>query len=70
MRQGRTNTFDALSACILIAFAAADAALWHQMIFFIPKTTSAAPRISFLDVGQGDAELLILPGNVKVMTDA
>ena len=28
------------------------------------------PRIYFLNVGEGDSELLVLPSNIKIMTDA
>ncbi len=42
-------------------------AVWGKILAGI---SSDSPKLFFLDVGQGDAELLTLPGNVKVLTDA
>lgn len=38
-------------------------------IFFTLFSTNSS-RIYFLNVGEGDSELLILPSNIKIMTDA
>jgi competence protein ComEC len=63
--------YDALSVLLALGLVAADAVMWYQIIFAsaaIAAATSA--RIYFLDVGQGDAELVVLPGNIKILTDA
>ena len=60
----KINSF---SAAIVIALAALLVFVWRQILFFDPATK---PKLFFLDVGQGDATLLVLPGNVKIITDA
>jgi len=50
-----------------ILFFAADIFVWQQVIF---GKYSNEPKIYFLDVGQGDSELAVFPGNVKILTDA
>src|SRR3989338_7585725 len=58
------------SGLILIFFAlffAVDFFVWSR-IFFAKAIDET--QIHFLDVGQGDAELVIFPGNFKVLTDA
>lgn len=60
---------DLFALALIAIIGAGDAAGWYrilQPILLHPPT----PRIAFLDVGQGDAELLTLPGNVTVLTDA
>jgi len=59
--------FDTLSLIMLFLLAAFDATLWYQIISFRHSPDAHA---YFLDVGQGDAELIVFPGNIKVMTDA
>lgn len=44
-----------------------DAFVWYKIVFERP---SGASELYFLDVGQGDAELLLLPSGAKVLTDA
>lgn len=44
-----------------------DVFLWHNIAFNRPMDT---PQFYFLDVGQGDSELVVFPGNIKVITDA
>lgn len=59
-----------LSGFILVFFAlffAVDFFVWSQILF---AKTSNETQLRFLDVGQGDAELVIFPGNFKVLTDA
>ncbi|MEK7547204.1 MAG: MBL fold metallo-hydrolase [Patescibacteria group bacterium] len=51
----------------LSLFLAADFFVWYNILF--AKIADKA-GIHFLDVGQGDAELVIFPGNVKILTDA
>ncbi|OGY97982.1 MAG: hypothetical protein A2855_02390 [Candidatus Liptonbacteria bacterium RIFCSPHIGHO2_01_FULL_57_28] len=51
----------------LAALVCADGAAWFQILTAGPPRAAA---ISFLDVGQGDASLLILPGGAKILTDA
>jgi beta-lactamase superfamily II metal-dependent hydrolase len=53
----------ALCAALLLG----DSLVWFQIAS--GHDTNVA-RDYFLDVGQGDSELMILPGNVNVMTDA
>jgi competence protein ComEC len=55
-----------LSIFLIVVFAVLDIALWLRVL--VP--TQNGPRFYFLDVGQGDSELVILPGGVKVLTDA
>lgn len=43
------------------------ALVWGNILF---AKTDSHPAFYFLDVGQGDSELVVFPGNVKIMTDA
>lgn len=52
-----------LLAVVLFFFAGL---VWSEIIFNPP---AGNPEIYFLDVGQGDSELVVLPGNVKVLID-
>ncbi len=61
------NKTNGVSKLLFLSLAALTVFVWYQVIAGMP---SNAPRDYFLDVGQGDAELVIFPGNVKVMTDA
>mgnify|MGYP003394370611 CR=1 FL=1 len=56
-----------LGTFILGSLIILDAFVWG-LIFLQPKTIS--PEIHFLDVGQGDSTLLLLPSKVKILTDA
>ncbi|OGZ01533.1 MAG: hypothetical protein A3A43_01960 [Candidatus Liptonbacteria bacterium RIFCSPLOWO2_01_FULL_56_20] len=58
---------DNLTIILVAVFAALDIFVWHEVVFAGPDERGA---LYFLDVGQGDAELLVLPGGVKVLTDA
>ena len=58
---------DSLSVVLLLLLVVLDAFVWREIVFGKP---SEQPRIYFLDVGQGDSELVVLPGGIKVMTDA
>lgn len=40
--------------------------VWYSIVVFAPNSNA---ELYFLDIGQGDAELIILPGNVKVLID-
>ncbi|MBI2623678.1 MAG: MBL fold metallo-hydrolase [Candidatus Liptonbacteria bacterium] len=44
-----------------------NAFVWHTLVTGLPAETSS---LHFLDVGQGDATLIRLPGDVSVLTDA
>ncbi len=44
----------------------ANGFIWFEIIFNQPNKN---PEIYFLDVGQGDSEMVVLPGNVKVLID-
>ena len=52
---------------LLIFLFAFDAFLWWQIVFGAPPRDRS--DIYFLNVGQGDSELLALPGNIKVLID-
>lgn len=43
-----------------------DGIIWNEIIFNAP---GGNPEVYFLDVGQGDSELVVLPDNVKVLID-
>lgn len=58
---------DSLSAIIILALIGFDVFVWQQILFVHPTSHT---ELYFLDVGQGDSELLVLPGNVKILTDA
>lgn len=58
---------DGFSKIVLLALVALALVVWGKIIFTKPLSV---PLIYFLDVGQGDAELAIFPGNIKVLTDA
>lgn len=56
-----------LSIIILLSLVALAGFVWYEIFAGKP---SGQPRIYFLDIGQGDAEILVLPGNVKILTDS
>jgi len=59
--------FDTLALIIVVSLIAVDADVWCVIV------AQAGPHTAheyFLDVGQGDSELIVFPGNVKIMTDA
>lgn len=58
---------DGLSYIIFLSLAALTAFVCFRVFSGRPPDS---PRAYFLDVGQGDAELFVFPGNVKIMTDA
>ncbi len=58
---------DGLSIIIFFALTALTGYVYYGIFAGRPPDV---PRVYFLDVGQGDAELVIFPGNIKVMTDA
>jgi competence protein ComEC len=74
----RNNNSDPLSILLALGLIAADVVMWYQIIFATASATmtpgavsaTSPPRIYFLDVGQGDSELVVFPGNIKIMTDA
>jgi competence protein ComEC len=63
-KEATLNNFIILLFILLFA---ADILVWQQVAF---EKHSGEPAIHFLDVGQGDSELVIFPGNVKILTDA
>lgn len=56
-----------IAAVIAIVFILGDFFIWQEIFASAPVPFA---RDYFLDVGQGDSELVIFPGNIKVMTDA
>lgn len=62
---GEKISFPKTPAIVLLAaLAAANILVWQAAIGFFDNS-----GIYFLDVGQGDSQLVILPGNVKVLID-
>jgi competence protein ComEC len=60
---------DTLALIIALSLIALDGFMWFTIIDGRVNAV-AETREYFLDVGQGDSELVIFDGNVKVMTDA
>lgn len=58
---------DSLTFVTFLALVGLCVFIWQEIIFAGPAKN---PRLYFLDVGQGDSELLLLPGGVKILTDA
>lgn len=56
-----------LGAIVLFLLVVFDFLIWRE-IFLV--NLNDKPEIYFLDVGQGDAELLVLPPKIKILTDA
>ncbi len=54
---------------VFAAFVLLDIFIWYQIVLAGTITRDSA-RVYFLDVGQGDSELIILPGGAKVLIDA
>ena len=52
---------------IILFLAVFDVFIWGQIVFSAPNKNT---EVYFLDVGQGDSELAVLPGNVKILIDA
>ena len=53
-----------ISLYILLVALVIDASLWRQLFYI------AHPGVVFLDVGQGDSELMVFKNGVKILTDA
>ena len=58
---------DALSVILVAALMAIDVVMWRDIVVSRP---ASGMHVHFLDVGQGDSELVVFPDGVKVMTDA
>jgi competence protein ComEC len=58
------------SFIIIVLFVALDVFVWRDIFIFHDIAGAYVARDYFLDVGQGDSELVIFPKNIKVMTDA
>ncbi len=56
-----------LAVLLLAVLVGLDALVWYEIV---GRRVADTPELHFLDVGQGDATLLMLPGNVAVLTDA
>lgn len=63
----KTETLDNLSWAIFISLIFLDIFIWKTI--FLEKAAKT-PEVYFLDVGQGDSELLILKSGIKILTDA
>lgn len=57
-----------LAAIVLTALFALDALVWYGIFSEAPRPDQEA--LHFLNVGQGDAVLAVLPGGIKILTDA
>lgn len=66
----RRSRFDKIGIMLVLAMVFADVACWYDILCARSVSAQNMPRADFLDVGQGDAELVLFPGNIKVMTDA
>jgi competence protein ComEC len=66
----RDSRFNKTSVVLVLAIVVADIVCWYQIIFLSRGATGVMPSANFLNVGQGDAELMVFPGNVKVLIDA
>ncbi|MBI5401480.1 MBL fold metallo-hydrolase [Candidatus Wolfebacteria bacterium] len=58
-----TKNWIVLLAVFLIIF---DGLVWHEIIFNAPNKN---PEVYFLNVGQGDSEMVMLSNNVKILID-
>lgn len=58
---------DNFSVVIILSLLAFAVFVWGEIVFI---RSADEPSMAFLEVGQGDATLLVLPGGVKVLTDA
>jgi competence protein ComEC len=65
----KLSAIDTLSAVIVVSLVVLDSFVWFT-IFQTHAARAAGTRDYFLDVGQGDGELIIFSENIKVMTDA
>lgn len=61
------KTENNLSHLIIFALVVLDLLTWQGII---SGRGAESPELYFLDVGQGDSELLVLPGGVKILTDS
>ncbi len=62
-----SHTIHNASIAAFMALFFFDIFVWHQIVFAAPPRTA---QFYFLDIGQGDSELVIFPGGVSVLTDA
>src|SRR5258708_200920 len=60
--------FDTLGLIIILSAVVVDGFVWFTI--FRERAAVRGTRDYFLDVGQGDGELMVFEGNIKVMTDA
>lgn len=58
---------DSLLVPSILALAVANVFVWHSLSKGSPERS---PALHFLDVGQGDSELMLFPGGVSILTDA
>ncbi|MFA6354330.1 MAG: MBL fold metallo-hydrolase [Candidatus Paceibacterota bacterium] len=58
---------DNFSLLLILALIFLNIFVWYQIVFVGPNIN---PILYFLNIGQGDSELIVLPQNVKIITDA
>jgi competence protein ComEC len=64
----KEKSSEAISMGLTIAFIA-DVVLFVWAFWGNNSATLTSPRLSFLNIGQGDSSLIELPGNVQVLID-
>ena len=65
--KSKTKKRNSIIFALAVATIVLDGVIWHDII---SARAASVTHDYFLDVGQGDSELIVFPGNVKVMTDA
>jgi beta-lactamase superfamily II metal-dependent hydrolase len=64
MNFSKKHNWIILSILFLVIF---DVFIWKEILSGAPNEN---PELYFLDVGQGDSELVVLPEGIKVLIDA
>lgn len=64
---GKSDKGKKIAIALFLITAVFDAFLWRQIVSAAPNKNA---ELYFLDVGQGDSELLVMPGDIKILTDA
>ena len=63
----KERKFNEVSVILFLLFAFLDLLVWHEVL---ASRDVKSPELYFLDVGQGDAEFVRLPPNIKILIDA
>ena len=54
---------------LLVFLAIFDFFVWSEIVFGRERTTNKNSEVYFLDIGQGDSELINLAGGVQILID-